>query len=265
MKSMFNKDKATIDRVRYETFGGIISCHNPPFLAWVDRDFMCSLGYADSPLWERESPDPHFLSAPTEVHASVTNRCPQQCDGCYMDSKQDCENELTTVEWKQHLKTLRDMGVFHVALGGGEAFEREDFGELVSCCREIGLVPNLTTNGQSIGERETAICKKMGQVNVSVDGINNRFNINGRSGSFGKADGAIKALKKAGVQVGINCVVSRKNYSSIKEVVQYAVRRGLNEIEFLKYKPSGRGKLKYEEYALTQDMIRNFHKDWNKK
>ena len=83
------------------------------------------------------------------------------------------------------------MGVFHVALGGGEAFEREDFGELVSCCREIGLVPNLTTNGQSIGEREIAICKKMGQVNISIDGINDHFNINGRNGSFKKADIAI--------------------------------------------------------------------------
>lgn len=259
MKNLFNKDKATIDRVRYETFGGIISCHNPPFLAWVDRDFMRSLGYTDSPLWESEHYNPHFLSAPTEVHASVTNRCPQHCDGCYMDSMQSCENELTTAEWKQHLKTLSDMGVFHVALGGGEAFEREDFGELVAYCREIGLVPNLTTNGQSIGEREIAICKSMGQVNVSIDGINNSFNINGRKGSFEKADRAIQALRKAGVQVGINCVVSRKNYPFIKEIVLYAARRGLNEVEFLKYKPSGRGKLKYEEYALSQEMIREFY------
>lgn len=256
---MFNKGKATIDRVRYETFGGIISCHNPPFLACVDRDFMRSLGYESSPLWESESTNQHFLSAPTEVHASVTNRCPQQCEGCYMESKQSCENELTTEEWKQHLKTLRGMGVFHVALGGGEAFIREDFGELVSYCREIGLVPNLTTNGQAIGEREIVICKKMGQVNVSIDGTGNHYAINGRAGSFEEADSAVKALKMAGVQVGINCVVSRKNYPYIKNVVRYAVKRSLNEVEFLKYKPSGRGKLKYEEYALTQDMIRNFY------
>lgn len=259
MQNLFNKDKATIDRIRYETFGGIISCHNPPFLAWVDRDFMRSIGYTGSPLRETESSVPHFLSAPTEVHASVTNRCTQHCDGCYVNSEQSSENELTTAEWKRHLTTLRDMGVFHVALGGGEAFEREDFGELVSYCRDIGLVPNLTTNGQSVGKREIAICKKMGQVNISIDGIGNHYAINGRAGSFEKADKAVKALKKADVQVGINCVVSSKNYSSIKEVVQYAVKRDLNEIEFLKYKPSGRGKLKYEEYALTQDMIRRFY------
>ena len=259
MKSLLNKDKSTIDRVRYEKFGGIVSCLQPPFLAWVDRDFMRTIGYSDSPLWSKGNCNAKYLSAPTEVHASVTNRCTQQCDGCYMDSKQDCENELTTVEWKQYLKTLRDMGVFHVALGGGEAFEREDFEELVSYCREIGLVPNLTTNGQAIGEREVEICKKMGQINISIDGINNRFNSNGRNGSFEKADMAIKVLKRAGIRVGINCVVSSKNYSYIKEVVQYAVRRRLNEVEFLKYKPSGRGRQRYEEYSLSQEMIRGFY------
>lgn len=248
-----------IDRVRYESFGGIVSCLQPPFLAWVDRDYMRGIGYKDSPLWNNETRDRGYLSAPTEVHISVTNRCSQQCDGCYMDSKQSCENELTTVEWKQHLKALRDMGVFHVALGGGEAFEREDFGELVSYCREIGLVPNLTTNGQAIGEREVEICKKMGQVNISIDGINSHFTINGRNGSFEKADGAIKALKKAEVQVGINCVVSMKNFPFLQEVVQYAAKKGLSEVEFLKYKPSGRGRQRYEEYSLSQEMIRQFY------
>ncbi len=249
----------TIDRVRYETFGGIISCTKPPFLAWVDRDFMRDLGYLDSPLWNSESVDSHFLAAPTEVHASLTNRCSQHCDGCYMDSSDSYENELTTDEWKQYLKELRDLGVFHVALGGGEAFERNDFLELVSYCREIGLVPNLTTNGQSIGEREVSICKQMGQVNISIDGVNDRFNINGREGSFEKADNSISLLKNAGIYVGINCVVSRKNYPYLSEVIKYASKKKLNEVEFLKYKPSGRGRKKYEEFSLTQKMIRQFY------
>jgi radical SAM protein with 4Fe4S-binding SPASM domain len=259
MKTLLLKNKPAIDRVRYEPFGGIISCLNPPFLAWVDRDFMRKLGYADTILWENDPVDTHTLSAPTEVHTSVTNRCSQQCDGCYMDSSAGCNNELTTEEWKHHFKTLRDMGVFHVALGGGEAFERDDFGELVSYCRTIGLVPNLTTNGQSIGEKEVAICRQMGQVNISIDGINDRFTINGRQGSFEKADNAISLLKKAGVHIGINCVVSCKNYPFLIEVIEYASRRKLNEVEFLKYKPSGRGRQLYDEYALSQEMIREFY------
>jgi hypothetical protein len=36
----------------------------------VDRDFMRSLGHEYSPLWEK--PVDRFLSAPLEVHFSVT-------------------------------------------------------------------------------------------------------------------------------------------------------------------------------------------------
>lgn len=244
-----------IHRVRYETFGGIVSSLDPPFLAWVDKEFMRAMGYEGSPVWDRE---PGHLSAPTEVHMAVTNRCSQGCEGCYMDSS-GRSDELSTEELKNVLKRLADMGVFHVALGGGEAFEREDFGEIVSYCREIGLVPNLTTNGQHIGKREIEICRQMGQVNVSIDGVGAHYPVNGRRGSFAAADRSIRRLKKAGVQVGVNCVVSCKNWGHIEKIVSYAAKRKLNEIEFLKYKPSGRGRQSYAEHALSQEMIREFY------
>ena len=254
-----NSLQTAIHRARYESFGGIVSCIDPPFIAWVDRNFMREIGYENSPLWQEQSGVENFLSAPTEVHFSVTNRCNQTCAGCYMNSHQQTTGDLSTDALKKALKELADMGVFHVALGGGEAFERNDFAEIVRFCRTIGLVPNLTTNGQNIGKAEIKICKKMGQVNLSIDGIGSRYSLNGRSGDFKKTDDACKALKKAGVCVGINCVVSNKNYRYLEEVIRYAAEHRLNEVEFLKYKPAGRGNTRYHEYALTQEMIREFY------
>jgi radical SAM protein with 4Fe4S-binding SPASM domain len=248
-----------IHRARYETFGGIVSCLDPPFLAWVDRAFMRDLGYKSSPLWKTGKHAPQYLSAPTEVHLAVTNRCGTGCTGCYMDSQNDAQGELPTNELKTALRRLRELGVFHVALGGGEAFEREDFFEIVSFCRDIGLVPNLTTNGQSIGDREIKICKFMGQVNVSLDGIGSHYGINGRNGKFEKSVQAVRRLKKAGVRAGINCVVSRHNFSMLGEIIGFASAEGLNEVEFLKFKPAGSGRGCYRENALTQDMIRGFY------
>ncbi|MBF0430588.1 MAG: radical SAM protein [Fibrobacteria bacterium] len=250
------KPEPSIHRARYETFGGIVSSISPPFLAWVDKDFMIELGYEDSPLWKQER---NYLSAPTEVHFSVTNQCGQGCEGCYMDSGKAGDEELSTDALKTHFKTLRDMGVFHVALGGGEAFNRPDFREIVSWCKEIGLVPNLTCSGQIMSEDDISICKMMGQVNISLDGINEHYTINGRKGDFKKADQAISALVKAGVQTGINCVVSGKNYPFLEELVKYASQKKLNEVEFLRYKPSGRGKTQYADYRLTQNMMKEFY------
>jgi radical SAM protein with 4Fe4S-binding SPASM domain len=248
-----------IDRIRYESFGGIISCLEPPFLAWVDKNFMRGIGYRNSPLWNREISTCNYLSAPTEVHWAVTNRCNRACTGCYMDSQPIVENELSTKELKRSFKKLRDLGVFHVALGGGEAFERDDFMEIAAYCREIGLVPNLTTNGQIVGAREIEICKLMGQVNISCDAIGKNYGTNGRKGEFDIVTSNIRKLRAADVKVGINCVVSRNNFTLLPEVIAFAVKENLNEVEFLKYKPSGRGKHNYESNALTQEMIRTFY------
>lgn len=248
--------RAHINRARYESFGGIVSCEDPPFLAWVDRDFMRDLGYEDSPLWR--SPQ-GYLSAPTEVHFAVTGRCSQGCDGCYTASGENGARDLPLAHVKRLLRTLRDMGVFHVALGGGEAFERPDFGEIVTFCREIGLVPNLTTNGQRIGESEARLCARMGQVNISLDGVGERYSVNARRGSFEKAHRALDMLQRYEVTAGMNCVVSSRNFEHLEEVVAYGAKRGLNEIEFLKYKPAGRASARYDTYRLSDEMLRSFY------
>ncbi len=262
MKKNDTTSEPSIHRVRYESFGGIISSIDPPFLAWVDKGFMRKLGYCASPLWEKKGiarQGEAFLSAPTEVHWAVTNRCSNGCLGCYKDSQPSECAELSTDALKASLKSLRDLGVFHVALGGGEAFTRSDLHEIVLYSREIGLVPNLTTNGLSIGKHEIEICKLMGQVNISCDAVGKDFSVNGRNGSFEQIENAIRALKHAAVSVGINCVVSRNNFYFLEKIVEFAAREGLNEVEFLKIKPSGRAKQWYAANALTQEMIRAFY------
>lgn len=252
------KRNPKLDRVRYEQFGGIVSCTNPPFLAWVNREYMKKIGYTGSELWNLEGPQ-EYLSAPTEVHFSVTNKCDQLCSGCYMSSKSEENEDVSLAELKKGLRELAEMGVFHVALGGGEAFERADFGEIVTYCREIGLVPNLTTHGQNINKEQIEVCKKLGQVNISIDGIGGRYSINGRGGSFENADKTFQRLHKAKIKTGINCVVSKKNFHDLENIVAYAKKRHCNEVEFLKFKPSGRAKNLYHDFALTQEMIREFY------
>ncbi len=71
--------KRTSMQYRYENFGGIIAGQNPPFLAYVDRDYMRQLGLKGSSLWDTVDESIGSLSAPTEVHFSITNRCSAGC------------------------------------------------------------------------------------------------------------------------------------------------------------------------------------------
>ncbi len=137
-------------KYRFENFGGIIASQAPPFLAFVDRDYMRQLGLGDSPLWDTEDESVGLLSAPTEVHFAITNKCSLKCPHCYMAAGQKDEKEMDTDSFKRALDVLAQMKVFHIALGGGEAMERDDLFEIAKYAKQKGLVPNLTVSGAKI-------------------------------------------------------------------------------------------------------------------
>ncbi len=242
---------------RLETFGGILSLENPPTLVHVDREFMRSLGHEHSPLWE--GPETRVLSAPLEVHFSVTNACSQQCGHCYMDSGKTDTGELTAEEFRKAVDLLAGMGVFHMALGGGEALERSDFFELAAYVRSRGIVPNLTTNGVLMSREYAAQCRMFGQVNVSIDATAGDGKAGRSPASFAAAMRGVDMLLEAGVNVGLNCVVTRQSFAHLHELFTFARERGLSDVELLRLKPSGRGRQNYFERRLTPAQNREFY------
>jgi len=239
---------------RFETFGGIIASDDPPFLAFVDRQYMRELGAGESPLWDGADQGVGRLSAPTEVHLAATNACPVKCDHCYMDGGSAAAGEMDQATFERGLQVLADMGVFHVALGGGEALMRKDIFALAQRARQLGLVPNLTVSGYlmtpALAERMTVF----GQVNVSVDGAGPMAGVFRAPERFAEADAAIDLLVGAGVPTGINCVIGRRNAPGIADLFAYAKQKGVNEIEFLRLKPVGRGASVYAAERTTYEQ-----------
>jgi radical SAM protein with 4Fe4S-binding SPASM domain len=241
-------------KYRFENFGGIIAGQTPPFLAFVDRDYMRELGLAESPLWDTDDESIGLLSAPTEVHFAITNKCSAKCPHCYMDAGQKDAGQLDTESLKRALDILAEMNVFHVALGGGEALERPDLFEIARYARTKDLVPNLTISGMGITPDTARKMKIFGQVNVSVDGVGDRYSVFRGKDMFAIADKALDTLVTAGVPTGINCVVGRSNFEAVTELFEYAKQKKLNEIEFLRFKPSGRAGILYEKERTTYEQ-----------
>ncbi len=236
---------------RFENFGGIIASEDPPFLAFVDRDYMRELGCGESLLWETGDTSIGQLSAPTEVHFAITNSCSSGCAHCYMDGGLRDEGELDTPALKRALDVLAGLKVFHVAMGGGELFERPDWLEIAEYARHVGLVPNLTTSGRGLTPEIAQQLKIFGQVNVSVDGVGAYADVFRGQRMFPFADRALDILREAGIPTGINCVIGRRNFEGIAQLFAYARTKHLNEIEFLRFKPSGRGKTIYLQERTT--------------
>jgi radical SAM protein with 4Fe4S-binding SPASM domain len=238
-------------KYRYENFGGIIAGEKPPFLAFVDRLYMQELGFPDSERWQDSDQEIGLLSAPVEVHIAVTNRCRAGCPHCYMDAGAGDAGELSLEDFQKALGGLADLGVFHVALGGGEALERPELFEIAAYARKVGLVPNLTISGRLLDEAIARRMKIFGQVNVSVDGIGKNYGVFRGQDMFTTADRALDLLVRAGVPTGINCVLGRRNYHELPALFDYAGQKGLNEIELLRFKPAGRAMKTYRREKMT--------------
>ena len=244
-------------KYRLESFGGVLALEQPPMLVHVDRDFMRTLGHAHNPLWDE--PETGLLSAPLEVHFSVTNACSQKCGHCYMDSGEKDSGEMSAGDFRKAVDVLAGMGVFHMALGGGEALERPDFFELASYVRERGMVPNLTTNGHLITAETARRCGVFGQVNVSIDEVGTPGATSPRGGDLAQRVGAIDILLEAGIKVGVNCVVSRQTFGSLSGMFDFAAKRGLTDLELLRLKPTGRAQSDYFQRRLTPEQNRAFY------
>jgi radical SAM protein with 4Fe4S-binding SPASM domain len=175
-----------------------------------------------------------------------------------MDSGEKDAGELSAEDFRKAVDLLAEMGVFHVALGGGEALERPDFFELASYVRRSGIVPNLTTNGMLINEKTAAMCRVFGQVNVSIDGTGGSGDGRDPAGLL-TAVQAVDLLRDAGVSVGINCVAARHNFDDLAAVFSFAKERGLTDVEFLRLKPSGRARRDYYARRMTPAQNREFY------
>jgi radical SAM protein with 4Fe4S-binding SPASM domain len=240
-------------RARAEWFGGIVSLERPRALVFVNRAMMRLLGVADSPRWH--GPARADLSAPTEVHLVISRRCGAGCKSCYVDATPRGP-ALSLEQAKEALRRLAAHGVFHVALGGGEALDLSYLFEVAEYARALGILPNLTTAGLHMTPKLAERCRVFGQINVSIDGVGPAYAEARGFDGFARAERALRMLRAVKREVGINCVVSRRSYPHLNGVVALAKRLRLNEVELLRFKPAGRGAATFAEEDLTPEQAK---------
>lgn len=222
-------------------------------LAWVDRDRAQALGIEGGASWT--GPAPSHLSGPTEVHLVLSRNCDVGCRSCYVNATPDGES-MSLSDARRVIDALADQGVFHIALGGGEALHHPDLFAVAAYARSRGIVPNLTTSGQGMTVALAEACRVFGQINVSVDAVRaNRGKL-----SFADVESALRLLRSVKKEVGINCVVSRSSYDGLPAVVRFARSLRLSEVEFLRFKPAGRGVGRFADEDLLPAQGRGIYR-----
>lgn len=132
-------------RIRKEPYG---------FMIFTNNGYIVELG--DEEAYAKTQ----HLSAPEIVHLCITRRCNRNCEFCYVE-KDDYEPEKTLLQ--DLIDQLAEVGVFQIAVGGGEPFLRGDIFEVAEYASERKILFNVTTNGSLIDKE---LAKK---INEKID------------------------------------------------------------------------------------------------
>ncbi|MBN1953487.1 MAG: radical SAM protein [Anaerolineae bacterium] len=184
---------------------------------------------------------PRALAAPETIHFSVTGRCDQACAGCFYSARPGSAVSPTDAPFKLFERVVRQAAearVFQLALGGGEPLLHPCLLEMVRLARQNRILPNLTTNGNLLDRDVAEELKEagLGQVQISLNGASEATNQATRP-NFAQSIAAIAACQAAGLQFGINFLLTRSSLPDLEAVIRLGQSKGAATVNLLRPKP----------------------------
>jgi len=182
------------------------------------------------------------VTRPTEIRASVTDRCNYKCLQCACWRFED-QDELSIDQWKAAFRSLKKfLGSYRVQFVGGEPFVKRGFLDLLEFCREESIDFGVITNGSAFAsDRLVERFVKVGllKVEISVDGPSPEIHdsLRGTPGSLAVISAGIRRLCDARQRLGIHFPIRIKatlnavNFRSMPKLVEWAASHGATTID----------------------------------
>ena len=143
-----------------------------------------------------------FMKFPRYVHLLVTFDCNFTCKQCVVDANKRKVNQLTYEEIIRVIKEIKEAGVRHLIITGGEPLTRADIFDILRYAGKIGI-PRITlaTNGYLVEEYRKELSDiRIDRVVISIDDVEERNDsIRGKRGAFKRALEALDIFREIGV------------------------------------------------------------------
>lgn len=195
------------------------------------------------------------LNSPTSVQLLLTRKCNLNCIYCSATQyeKNEKEPELSTKEWLEVLKRLKEIQVFTVDFSGGEIFLKEDIFDILETAGRYNFPKMvITSNGTLISD---VVAKRLKSLNfknlaISLDGnLTNHNRLRG-DGVFSKTLEGIGHLVNNGIIPQILFTPLKINYKDLNELVEMLYPMGVRDLSFNKLHPTGRCSEIYKDVML---------------
>lgn len=187
--------------------------------------------------------DPFMASYPELIDVGIMGSCAHAslCTvGCYQGGIDNQKPNMALADYQSIIDQSKGK-VFQIALGGhGDPNKHEDFEAILRYTRENNIVPNYTTSGLLLTDKEVELTKEYcGAVAVSMYRRYHTFD-------------ALRKFIDAGCTTNIHYVLSNKSIDEAIDILKYHRLNcndspfvydtdGVNAIIFLTHKPVGKG------------------------
>ncbi len=158
---------------------------------------------------------------PFVLSHGITSRCNMKCDFCsYWRTP---EKEMSRSQIIEMLNEAQDYGIGVYNAWTVEPLMREDLPEILHHAKSLGLTTSMVTNGLLLKKRVGDLAD-LDMLSVSVDGIKSYRGLRGID--LGPILDGIRAARKAGHDILMNCVISGKNVHELSDLVNLAESLG---------------------------------------
>lgn len=186
--------------------------------------------------------------APESLHIELTTRCSLHCPQCYkagIEAHDLAEEKLVSI-----LTQAEAMGVFQIALGGGEPLLYPQLEQAVARSKAGGMSCSITTSGTGLREEVLQRLRQAGldHVQISLNGSTQQVNQLSREGYRAAMD-ALTLLRKSGISFGINWVARKDNLKDLPQMLHLAKEIQAGNLNILRYKPSSAEH--HDQHALS--------------
>lgn len=179
----------------------------------------------------------------------INNRCNLKCVHCYTGSIQNEElrPDYTEEDIKLMAKNIGSVNPELVVISGGEPLIDKDLPIFLREARKIASEDLwICTNGMLLSDEYVELLKKSGVTGVTLslrhpDPLK-EAKISQNNEVYKRVLSAIKKLKCAGIRVALEMTIMKLNYDSVDEFINLCIDNKINNINFKRFRPIGRGK-----------------------
>ena len=163
------------------------------------------------------------VKVPFQMTFSLTNRCNFRCEYCHIPLQH--RDEMSTEQWITCFREFRDAGMGRASLIGGEPLVRRDVKQLVGALKDLGVHVAMNTNGWFVEDRIDEVAE-LDLACITLDGSPEVNDAQRHAGSYDRAIGALRALRRRGIPVVTMTVITPKGANQVAHVLEVAKREG---------------------------------------